>query len=458
MSTKTDNELNLRLRELGKKLGRVPTPAEREAVKVELGLKDTSGNNGAISQSELFAMKLKPISFLVEGLLVTPGLCLLGGKKKSNKSWLALDLSQRIASGTPFLGRKVRKGGVLYYALEDSVGRLKDRLIKLKTDSSLPVYYHTSISPLNSEGGMVELERAIKDQRPALTIIDTLSSATDKNLDENKASDTGDQMNHLRRLAIETDSCVLVILHHGKRTVFDAGFDYRGSSAIPSASDVNISLYKNEGGHTLLVEGRDLPDTMLKLHFDIETWCFQLSDNRSERRTEIEDTIIEIIGELGEAEATTVGGQLGITRIAARDYLNRMVQNKQLVSKQVKAGKTFKILYSLPESEVTPLTPLQRKDTVISETEVIKVNDVTTVSEVTNVSNKERCNEVTTVTPISEVKEPVVVVKSLGQLKGEGYSCVKGEGNCSLQSKFTKQPFACAYSPGNACRYWSEKQ
>jgi hypothetical protein len=287
MTTKTsDNELNLALRELGRKLGRTPNPSEREAVKRELGLEHQGNGFKAISQKDLFAMNLKPPSFLVEDLFITPGLCLLGGKKKSNKSWLALDLSQRVASGTPFLNRRVKRGAVIYFALEDSIGRLRDRLSKLKTDDSLPVYYMTEIQPLNSDAGMAEFEDAIKTQKPALTIVDTLSSATDKSLDENKSSDTAHLMNQLRSLAIRYDCCILIILHHGKRTFGDPGYDYRGSSAIPSASDVNISLYKSTEGHTLLAEGRDIVDASLKLWFDPLTFTFQLlkTDSRSEHR------------------------------------------------------------------------------------------------------------------------------------------------------------------------------
>jgi hypothetical protein len=322
----------------------------------------------------------------------------------------------------------------------------------------LPVYYFTEIPPLNSEAGMTELENVLSTQKPALTIIDTLSSATDKTLDENKASDMGDLMNQLRTLAIKTDSCILILLHHGKRVTFDAGFDYRGSSATPSASDINISLYKSGEGHTLLAEGRDIIDTTLKLWFDPETWCFQLlkTDSRSEHRQEIEDTIIEIIGELGEADAATVGGQLGISRIAARDYLNSMVAKKQLVSKQVKTDKARKVLFSLPdtpETEVTQVTNLQT-----DKEDSKSVTTVSKVSSVTDVSNNEVSKKVTTVTPISEVKEPEKENKPLGQqVKQEWPDCLKTDGYCKKAERRYVKSFNCSETPAQ-CVFFKVKQ
>jgi hypothetical protein len=465
MTTSVDNELNLRLRELGKELGRVPTPAEREAVKRELEGKAIRGNGThPISQKDLFAMKLKPPQFLVEDLLISPGLCLLGGRKKSNKSWLALDLSQRVASETPFLGRRVKRGKVFYYALEDSWGRLQDRLGKLKTDATLPVFYMTEIPPLNSEAGMTELENVLSTQKPALTIIDTLASATDKTLDENKASDMGDLMNQLRTLAIKTDSCILILLHHGKRITFDPGFDYRGSSAIPSASDVNISLYKSGESHVLSAEGRDIIDTTLKLRFDVTTWTFQLSkqDSRTERRTEIEDTIIEVIGERGKVDAHAIGTELQISRIAAREYLNDMVAKNQLVSEYVKTDNARKVVFSLPETTVTPenevteVTNLQT-DKVDSKSVTIVRNE-SKVTEVSNVSDKEVCKKVTSVTPISEVNEPEKESKPLGQqVKQEWPDCLKTDGYCKKAERRYVKSFNCSETPAQ-CPFFKVKQ
>jgi hypothetical protein len=95
-------------------------------------------------------------------------------------------------------------------------------------------------------------------------------------------------------------------------------------------------------------------------------------------------------------------------------------------------------------TSITPLEPVK---------EVIEVSDVIVVSTVKDKEDN-TVKEVREVTPVSVVnintlpeELPVEVIKNLGNISGEGlHPCIKGKGGCALQSKYTKQPFACAYS------------
>jgi len=75
-----------------------------------------------IQQSEVEQRK-----FLVDGI-ITPGLNLLAAPRKVGKSWFALDLALCTAGEEDFWGRKTEHGKVLYFALEDSKKRMKDRI------------------------------------------------------------------------------------------------------------------------------------------------------------------------------------------------------------------------------------------------------------------------------------------------------------------------------------------
>jgi len=103
-------------------------------------------------------------------------------------------------------------------------------------------------------------------------IIDTLASAKNKYVDENSAGDMADLINKIHELAQKYNCAILIIAHHGKPKVTedrDAGFDIRGSSAIPGATDFNAGLYKNSDGTTdLKVEGRDIGELELRIKFD----------------------------------------------------------------------------------------------------------------------------------------------------------------------------------------------
>ena len=416
--------------ELTQKLGRRPERNELETW-LSTGKLDEGGNGACggwqshkLTQADIFAAKLPPLEYLVEGLIITPGLSCLGGKKKVGKSWLALDLAQRVASGTPFLGKQVRRGKVLYLSLEDGLLRLQQRLQRLHSDSNLQITYITSILPLNSEEGMIELEDMIKAERPALCCIDTLASAKNRKLDENKAGDMADLMNWLHDLALTYNTVILVVLHFGKKSYGDIGFDYRGSSATPSATDANLGLYRNsDGSHDLKVEGRDFADFELRLYFDPETWCFQLKgDSRDERRAIAEDSIIEAIEALGgEADAAMIAGELGLTRMAIQHHCQRMRKDKLLDFKPVPSGKTKKFVYSLPETGLPSLPSLSPLNTDEED------NDIKSTFYVDNKDNKETpVSEVETTIPkvtgnltkLSIQELPVEVVKSLGNISG----------------------------------------
>ena len=67
----------------------------------------------------------------IEGLL-PEGLTILAGPPKVGKSWLCLGVSLAVALGGVALGHiSVERGDVLYFGLEDSKRRLKDRLESL---------------------------------------------------------------------------------------------------------------------------------------------------------------------------------------------------------------------------------------------------------------------------------------------------------------------------------------
>ena len=57
-----------------------------------------------------------------------PGLYILAGAPKIGKSWLAMQLSVNVAFGEQFLKRETETGQVVYFALEDDLSRLQNRV------------------------------------------------------------------------------------------------------------------------------------------------------------------------------------------------------------------------------------------------------------------------------------------------------------------------------------------
>ena len=73
-------------------------------------------------------MALKPIEWLVMGVFPTTGIAAIFGPSGSGKSFLALDLAMRIASGEEWFGRRTKKCAVTYVMLEGEAG-LRNRIV-----------------------------------------------------------------------------------------------------------------------------------------------------------------------------------------------------------------------------------------------------------------------------------------------------------------------------------------
>jgi archaellum biogenesis ATPase FlaH/DNA-binding transcriptional ArsR family regulator len=328
-----------------------------------------------ITQHSLLAKKLAPLDCLVEDLLPTPGLAVLAGKKKTGKSWLTLQLAQCVASGKTFLGKATRRGSVLYLALEDGERRLKHRLERQGAKDELHIRYASWWPPINSMEGFKALAEIVKLKEYALVVIDTLTSARDKSAKENESDSMGELFNSLHDMAITLNTVILMVSHHGKKLHQDVGFDIRGSSAIPGATDTNIGLYKNNDGTcSLKAEGRDIPWVELRIKFDNEeTWSWQLlDDDRDIRRVEAESRILKVLERLGKASASDIAEELQISRPTAYTHLKRMRTEGRVKCKELRTAKGVIFLYRLPRGATSPthlLNKMTSKNKDSSETE-----------------------------------------------------------------------------------------
>jgi len=317
------------------------------------------------TQRSLLAKELAPLDYLVEDLLVTPCLGVLAGRKKLGKSWMSLQLAQCVASGTPFLDRVTKQGKVLYLALEDGERRLRQRLEKHSANRKLHIRYCTWWPSINSQEGFKALADIIREESPALVVIDTLASARDKGVKENEADSMGELFNALHDLAIELNTVILIVSHHGKKPHNEPGFDIRGSSAIAGATDVNIGLYKNnDGSFAFKAEGRDILEVDLRIKFEAETtWTWQcLDDDRDLRRVEAESRILKVIEYLGEAYGPDIAKRIGTSRPTVYNHLKRMRTEKRVKYRIVKTHRGKKILYWLPKDpKATSPTQLPSK-------------------------------------------------------------------------------------------------
>jgi hypothetical protein len=305
------------------------------------------------THDDLLRADLPAPSWLVPEVLPDEGLVALAGKKKLGKSWLGLQLTQAAASGGRAFDRQAKQGSVLYFALEDGERRVRDRLIKQRASEGLPITYRFALTPLDSPGGLRELERLIREIRPRLVVIDTLAAALTRKLDQNKAGDMAEIYNGLRNLAHRNKCCVLIVAHHGKSTRNDPGDDIRGSSAQGGGVDLSLGLYKESATSILRGEGRDVADFEWRVEFDAShTWSWHLvGDHRQIVRDENEGKVVTAVLELGGSmvPVEAIARHLGKKRDWVQRKLPGLVASGRLRKDPDPTSKANRLLYSIPD-------------------------------------------------------------------------------------------------------------
>lgn len=242
-----------------------------------------------ISGAELAKTEIKPPVFVVEDL-VPQGLVLLVAPSKAGKSWLALDMSISIASGTTFLGRKTNSGAVLYLAYEDSLFRLKDRQSKILNGRTAPdnLYLTTADTAADLDHGLIQQLQDFIEEKPdtKMIVIDVFQRA--RSLSNSRNAYAKDYLDtaKLKSFADANNLVVLLIHHTSKRTDDNDPFaSVNGTTGIMGCSDAIFMLTranKETGLATLNVTGRDIPENDYKLKFDKNTFRWKMEGSAEE--------------------------------------------------------------------------------------------------------------------------------------------------------------------------------
>lgn len=207
----------------------------------------------------------EPPPQLIKGLIPETGTGLLSGQWGTGKTFIGIDLSGAVMTGSSFAGdRVVRRGGVLFIAAEGASqvpirlaglveARIRPATIAANLTGSelpperLPFAWIEECPPLTDRASIEVLSaiaRAVADDLEAkhgvplvLIIVDTMAAAAGFT-DENDAAQGQRAMNALAELSRRTGAFALVVDHFGKLT--ETGT--RGSSAKEGAADVVLAL------------------------------------------------------------------------------------------------------------------------------------------------------------------------------------------------------------------------
>jgi len=225
-----------------------------------------------------------PVRWHVEGL-IPEGVTFLSAKPKMGKSMFAMDLAAATVTGGSFMGRDVRKGRVLYLALEDSLRRIKNRFgqilhARFAADvRGLPISFVSMTDGCPRVGQGLEQwlrQKLAEHDDTVLLVIDTLAMVKPTT----KGSSTLYDIDRaaLDPLTLFTSThpglSALVIGHNRKSLSEDDPIeDISGSTGLTAAVDTLLVMRgAGDAGVTLHGRGRELEQTEIAARLDWPMW------------------------------------------------------------------------------------------------------------------------------------------------------------------------------------------
>lgn len=253
-----------------------------------------------ISMSELYDTVYQSKPPLIDGLLY-PGTYIFAGAPKLGKSFLMAQLAYHISTGMPLWNYTVRKGTVLYLALEDDYQRLQERLYRMfGTESTEYLYFSVSAGQLGN-GLDEQLTRFIAEHPDTkLIIIDTLQKVREVGGDNYSYANDYEIITRLKKFADSYEICLLLV-HHTRKQNSDDKFDMiSGTNGLLGAADGGFILRKEKrtsNAATLEVSGRDQPDQKIYLNRNPETLVWELEKTETELWKQPPDPLLENIAD-----------------------------------------------------------------------------------------------------------------------------------------------------------------
>lgn len=294
-----------------------------------------------MSMTELYDTVFQSRPPLIDGLLY-PGTYLFVGAPKLGKSFLMAQLAYHISTGTQLWNYTVRKGTVLYLALEDDYRRLQERLYRMfGTDGAENLFFSVSAGQLGN--GLDEQLTRFMQEHPdtKLIIIDTLQKVREVGGDNYSYANDYEIITRLKKFA-DSYGITLLLVHHTRKQKADDTFDMiSGTNGLLGAAVGAFLLQKEKrtgNTATLEVSGRDQQDQRLHLKRNESTLAWDLERTETELWKEPPEPLLELIAEKITADFSEWQG----TPTELCDFLSVDMKANALTMKlNINAGRLY---------------------------------------------------------------------------------------------------------------------
>jgi RecA-family ATPase len=256
------------------------------------------------------ATEENPRRWLIDQLWGASAVGVIGGAPKCSKTWLALDMSLSVATGTACLDRYQvpLAGPVLVYLAEDSLAIVRERVEGISrhrglTLDSVPIHVITApVLRLDCEPHRTQLLKTARQLRPRLLLLDPLVRL--HGIDENHAGEVAGLLAYFRSLQRELDLSVILVHHTRKNAAGGAaaGLGLRGSSDIHAFGDSNLYLRRTSDRLMLSSEHRAAAaarSVYLELvSTDAQTTHLAVTgDVGGQKRSDLQKRVLDLLGE-----------------------------------------------------------------------------------------------------------------------------------------------------------------
>jgi hypothetical protein len=180
---------------------------------------------------------------LIADVLFKGTIARINGASGTFKSFLTLDFAACIGTGTPWHGRRVHQGLVIYLVAEGIKG-MRKRVRAWEQHNGIKMtgvmFLPRPVQAIGDE--WIVLMEVCRRLQPVLIICDTQARIT-VGVEENSATEMGRVVDRVEKLREVCESCILLIHHTGLE-----GERGRGSTAVKGALQTEISVVRTGKG------------------------------------------------------------------------------------------------------------------------------------------------------------------------------------------------------------------
>lgn len=258
------------------------TPEERNALaRIARDYRNLHPTEGleTVTLTDLYDMIFVPKTPVIEGLLQC-GTYLFAGSPKIGKSFFMAQLGYHVAMGLPLWDYPVRKGEVLYLALEDDYSRLQSRLSQMFGVEAVGGLHFATQAKTLADGLTDQMDEFVKEHPDTrLIIVDTLQKVREIGNDSYSYAMDYQNITALKAFS-DTHNVAILVVHHTRKMEASDSFDMiSGTNGLLGAADgafVLIKKKRTDNEAKMTVVGRDQEDQELTLTFNREHCVWEL--------------------------------------------------------------------------------------------------------------------------------------------------------------------------------------